>query len=111
LNKKRAQITEKEVTSQIRQVLKICKVWHWKSWQGPMSYPKGIADILGCYQGRMLAIEVKRPGGRVSLEQKRFIKRVNAEGGIGFVAYSVDDVVERLKLRVKLAPLFNGVMK
>lgn len=101
-------ITEKEVTAQIRQVLKICRIWHWKNWSGPMTYPKGISDILGVYKGRMLAIEVKRPGGRVSPEQIKFIKQVNEEGGIGFVAYSVDEVVERLGLRVKLAPLFAG---
>jgi hypothetical protein len=102
------QVTEKEVTRQIRQVLKICRIWHWKEWQGPMSFPKGISDILGIYKGRMLAIEVKRPGGRVSQEQRAFLERVNEEGGVGFVAYSVDDVVERLELGVKLNPLFAG---
>jgi penicillin-binding protein-related factor A (putative recombinase) len=73
-----------------------------------MSYPKGISDILGVYEGRFLAIEVKRPGGRVSSEQRAFIERVNEEGGVGFVAYSVDDVVKRLELGVKLNPLFVG---
>jgi len=101
-----AALTEQQITQQIRQVLKICRVWHWKSWQGPMSFPRGISDILGCYQGKLLAIEVKKPGGRVSPDQTRFIERVNAEGGIAFVAWSVDDVVERLELQVKLTPLF-----
>lgn len=101
-----AGLTEQQITQQIRQVLKICRVWHWKSWQGPMSFPRGISDILGCYQGRLLAIEVKKPGGRVSPDQMRFIERVNQEGGIGFMAYSVDDVVMRLGLQVKLTPLF-----
>lgn len=100
-------ITEADVTHQIRQVLKLCNVWHWKNWSGPMTYPKGIADILGIYNGRMLAIEVKKPGGKVSPHQRSFLKRVNEEGGIGFVAYSVDDVVSQLGLGVKLNPLFN----
>jgi len=102
----RLTITEQDITRQIRQVLKLCRVWHWKNWSGPMTYPKGISDILGVYQGRMLCIEVKKPGGRVSPEQRAFLDRVNDEGGIGFVAYSVDDVVERLELGVKLQPLF-----
>jgi len=101
-------LTEQQITQQIRQVLKICRVWHWKSWAGPMTFPKGISDILGCWQGRMLAIEIKRPGGRVSPDQQKFIERVNAEGGFAFVAYSVDDVVLRLGLQVKLTPLFAG---
>jgi hypothetical protein len=105
------QLTEKEVTRQIRQVLKICRVWHWKEWQGPMSFPKGISDILGIYKGQFLAIEVKRPGGRMSPDQEKFIDRVNQEGGIGFVAYSVDDVVERLGLGVKLNPMFGGQVR
>jgi len=104
--RRKPQITEKEVTIQIRQVLKICRIFNWKHWQGPMSYPKGISDILGVYKGRFLAIEVKRPGGRVSPEQRAFIERINDEGGIGFVAYSVDDVVDKLDLNVKLQPLF-----
>ena len=82
----RAALTEKDITAQIKQTLKICRIWHWKHWQGPMSFPKGIADILGIYQGRFLAIEVKKPGGRVSPEQVKFLQRVNDEGGIGFVA-------------------------
>ena len=100
-------LTEQQITQQIRQVLKICRVWHWKSWQGPMSFPKGISDVLGCYQGRFLAIEIKKHGGRVSPDQQKFIDRVNDEGGIAFVAWSVDDVVKRLGLQVKLTPLFG----
>ncbi len=103
----RSALTEQQITQQIRQVLKLCRVWHWKSWQGPMSFPKGISDILGCYQGRFLAIEVKKPGGRVSPDQETFIARVNEEGGIAFVAWSVDDVVKQLNLQVKLTPLFG----
>lgn len=63
-----------------------------------MSYPKGVADILGCYQGRMIAIEVKTPRGVVKPEQEAFLKNVRAEGGIAFVARSVEDVIEGLRL-------------
>jgi hypothetical protein len=69
---------------------------------------KGSADIIGILQGgRFLAIEVKKPGGRVSPDQKKFIDTINAEGGIAFVAYSVDEVIEKLNLGVKLSPLFS----
>lgn len=71
-----------------------------------MTYPKGISDILGIHKGRLLAIEVKRPGGKPTTDQVAFIDRVNEEGGIGFVADNVDEVVERLELGVKLSPLF-----
>jgi hypothetical protein len=54
----------------------------------------GVSDILGITKdGRMIAIEVKRPkGGVVSAEQKEFIDLVNKFGGIGLVAKSIEDV-------------------
>lgn len=55
---------------------------------------KGISDILGCTpQGKFLAIEVKQPKGRPTPDQLAFIERVNTLGGIGFIAYSLDDVI------------------
>ena len=89
--------TEAEATSAIRSYLGFRGVWHWKQWQGPMSQPKGVSDILGCYQGRLLAIEVKRPGKKPTPDQQRFLDRVKIEGGISFVASSVSDVIEKLK--------------
>jgi hypothetical protein len=88
--------SEKEITHGVRLLLKSLGVFHWKQWQGPMSQPKGVSDILGVWKGRLLAIEVKRPGGKVSDEQQAFIDRVNKLGGIAFVARSVDDVIRGL---------------
>lgn len=53
---------------------------------------KGTADILGVMKGVFVAIEVKRPGGKVSEDQLRFIERVNKLGGVAFIAHSVVDV-------------------
>jgi hypothetical protein len=88
--------SETEITNAIRGLLKSLGVWHYKHWQGPMSQPKGISDLVGIWQGRYLAIEVKRPGGRLRPDQQRFIDRVRIEGGIAFVARSVDDVISGL---------------
>ena len=92
------EIPEKEVTKQIRRLLKSIGVFHWKQ-IGALGLPKGISDILGIYEGRFLAIEVKRPGGRLSQYQKEFLKRVRDEGGIAIVARSVDDVIDGLGIR------------
>lgn len=56
----------------------------------------GISDILGIWKGQMLAIEVKVLGNKPTEEQKNFIKDVNESGGIGFIAYSLDDVMKKL---------------
>ncbi len=58
---------------------------------------KGVSDILGVLSGgRILAIEVKRPGGKLSLDQVEFLKKVQGLGGKAFVAYSLQDVIESL---------------
>lgn len=59
---------------------------------------RGMSDIMGqLTDGRLLAIEVKKQGGKVSAEQAAFIQAVEAANGVGIVAYSVDDVIEALK--------------
>ncbi len=96
-------LKEADITKQIRDVLNLKGIWHWKQWQGPMSEPKGVSDILGCFEGKLLAIEVKVPGREPSPDQLQFIDGVNHYGGIGFVAHSVEDVIEKLGIKgVKL---------
>ena len=63
-----------------------------------MGYP-GVADIIGCYKGRMIAIELKSPTGKATPEQVRFIQNVNDAGGIAFVAKTLDEVIEGLGLQ------------
>lgn len=53
----------------------------------------GSADIVGILPGgRALACECKTGRGELSAEQARFFRAVNAVGGLGFVARSVEDV-------------------
>jgi len=52
---------------------------------------KGVADILGIYQGRPLAIEVKTRKGKPNEFQVAFLDKFRASGGIAFIACSVDD--------------------
>ena len=89
--------SEKEITASIRQVLRLCKIWHFKHWGGPMG-EKGVSDIIGCHQGKMIAIEVKKPSGKATPAQLDFLANVVKAGGIGFVAKSVEDVIEKLNL-------------
>ncbi len=88
-------LKEADITKQIRDVLNLKGIWHFKHWSGMGSAP-GVSDILG---GKMMAIEVKVPGRVPSLDQLQFIDNVNTAGGIGFVAYSVEDVIEKLGIK------------
>ncbi len=98
-SKKGQYLSESQLTRQIRALLDAFGIFHWKQWQGPMSHPRGISDIIGIYQGRFLAIEVKTPKGKLTDSQRAFIQRVNREGGIAFVARSVEDVIKHLGLK------------
>ena len=58
----------------------------------------GCSDILGQMKdGRLLAIEVKALGGKLTSAQRAFLDLVRDNGGVSGVAYSVDDVDEILK--------------
>lgn len=52
----------------------------------------GIPDILGCYRGHAVAIEVKQPGQTPSTKQALFLASWAAAGGYTLVAYNVNEV-------------------
>ena len=56
----------------------------------------GIPDIICCYKGRFIAIEVKKPETKnnVSALQKANIFMIEAAGGIATIAWSKDMVIE-----------------
>ena len=59
-------------------------------------YKRGTADILGIYKCRPLAIEVKSKTGKPTIHQKIFLQAWQDNGGIGFIARSVEDVMRGL---------------
>ena len=56
----------------------------------------GTSDIIGLYRTRFLAIEVKNGKNLPTEVQVRFLETVRECGGIGIVAYSLDDVISVL---------------
>lgn len=56
----------------------------------------GVSDILAFKNGLFAAIEVKVPGNYPTQNQKDFLAKVEQNGGIAFVARSVDDVEAKL---------------
>lgn len=57
----------------------------------------GVPDILGCYKGHFIAVEVKRPGNKPTELQQAHIDGINQKQGYAIVAYSVDEVETMLK--------------
>lgn len=58
---------------------------------------RGVSDILGVIEGGLfLAIEMKTPEGKLSIEQKAFLNKINRMGGKAFVARNISDVINNL---------------
>ncbi len=58
---------------------------------------KGVADIVGIYKGKPLAIEVKSLKGKLSTHQIWFLEEWKNNGGIAIVARSIEDVASQLE--------------
>ena len=61
---------------------------------GGLGQEPGIADLIGCIQGRAVAIELKTPGGRhkLSPQQTDFLASWSAAGGIAVVIDSPESL-------------------
>lgn len=84
---------EGQLTSQIKNYLASKGAYCEKIFGGGFQ-ASGIPDILVCYRGLFIAIEVKSPTqkGRASDIQKLKIKRIRESGGIAFITDNMEDV-------------------
>lgn len=58
----------------------------------------GVSDLVCCApDGRFVAVEVKKPGGRVGPMQTKFVADVALAGGFGLVVDDLADLYEQLK--------------
>lgn len=58
----------------------------------------GVSDLIGCLPGgRFFSCEIKRPGKKPTAHQLAFLEKVNAKGGLGIVAYDLEDVRDALQ--------------
>lgn len=61
-------------------------------------------DLVGKRVAIFLAVEVKKPWGKVTDEQEAFIAAVRRAGGIAIVAHSPDEAVTKLKETQPMKP-------
>ena len=96
---KQAQPKEKESVIQfhIKRFLQYKGWFVFKNHQSLGSH-RGVADLYAIKNGISLWIEVKTATGKLSEDQKKFRDDIIHAGGNYFVARSIDDVIEVLKL-------------
>jgi len=82
---------ESVLTRRILRELKRRGGW-WIKIHGSASQTTGIPDIIGCYRGRFIGIEIKLPNRRSKLtKRQRFIlKRIITQGGYARVIRSTE---------------------
>lgn len=90
---------EKTITNNIMRYLKTLDRCFFYKHHGGYFGPAGIPDIICCYRGRFLALEVKQEKGRVTKLQDATLRRIRDADGKAYVVRSVDDVkkiIERM---------------
>jgi len=57
---------------------------------------KGGSDLILCARGLYVALEIKTPKGRLSLDQERYGAAVELNGGKFIVARSAEEAIEKV---------------
>ena len=73
----------------------------FKNWGGPMG-TKGVSDLIGCYRGRAVAIEVKAGKDKLTADQEIFLRCWRSCGGIGLEPRDVTEVARELVIPLLL---------
>ena len=66
-------------------------VFFFKEHGGPYG-TSGVPDLICCYKGRFLGLEVKLPSGKLTELQRRTIQKINQAGGNAYRVESVEAV-------------------
>lgn len=82
---------EKLIENKIKNYLKSKGAYYFKH-HGNQFSQAGVPDIIACYKGRFLGIEVKNETGKTTPLQDFNLKQINEAGGVGIVARCVEDV-------------------
>jgi hypothetical protein len=51
----------------------------------------GLPDLMGCYRGYFIGLEVKRPGGEATKLQEFMLSRIARAGGVARTIHSVEE--------------------
>ena len=81
---------EGKIQSKILKKLKAAGIYARKN---IINNKKGIPDIIVCYRGKYVALEVKRPGKEPTDLQLWNIKAIRKSGGVAEIVYGWEDVV------------------
>lgn len=88
----RKKMREKAIENKIKAYLKTIKGLYFFKEHGGLYGTAGVPDIICCYKGIFIALEVKAPDGKLTVLQEATIRRIKDAYGIAEVVRSVEDV-------------------
>lgn len=88
---------EKNIENKIKSYLKSKGAYYFKH-HGNQFSQVGVPDIIACYKGRFIGIEVKNETGKTSPLQDYNLEAIKKAGGYSLVARSVEDVKQVIEL-------------
>lgn len=83
---------ETRLSEKVLNTLKSQGGWWFKVHGGPFQLA-GVPDIIGCWQGLFVAIELKVPGGEPTKLQLLVIEAIIKAGGRAGIATSVEEAI------------------
>jgi len=89
-------ITESDIKNQVKDYFSLKGWFHFPLTAGMGSY-KGVPDRIAAKDGRVLFIEVKRPRGKQSENQREFQANIEGAGGEYILVRCLEDLIEGIK--------------
>ena len=73
---------EKAIENKIKAYLKTADGFYFFKEHGGLYGTAGVPDLICCYKGRFIALEVKTPDGKPTALQDATIKKIREAGGV-----------------------------
>ena len=88
-------ISEVDIKNQVKDYLSLKGYFHFHILQGLGAF-KGIPDRIAVKDGRVLFIEVKKPGGKQSMDQVIFQNEIGIAGGEYILITCFEDLIDKI---------------
>ena len=90
--------THKELVKAIKKLITEHGGFVYKHYSGGPMGLNGVADLIGVFRGRGVAIEVKTGRDKLSDKQEKFLNKWRQAGGIGVEARDIKTVADALDI-------------
>lgn len=87
---------ETRLSNKIKKYLESLYIYVEKIWGGGFQ-SSGVPDLLFCYKGIFVGMELKVDNKKPSELQKAKLLKINKSGGVGVVVYSFDECLKTLE--------------